>query len=32
MLFHYQIRDYYFCKSITDMRKGIDSLAGVVSN
>lgn len=32
MLFHYQIRDYYFCKSTTDMRKGIDSLAGVVTN
>ena len=32
MLFHYQIRNYYLCASATDMRKGIDALAGVVTN
>ena len=32
MLFHYQIRNYYLSISPTDMRKGIDSLAGVVTN
>lgn len=32
MLFHYQVRDYYLCASSTDMRKGIDSLAGLVTN
>lgn len=32
MLFHYQIRDYYLCTTFTDMRKGIDSLSGIVTN
>ena len=32
MLFHYQIRDYYLCATFTDMRKGIDSLSGMVTN
>jgi transposase len=32
MLFHYQIRGYYLYSSPTDMRKGPDSLAGIVSN
>lgn len=32
MLFHYQVRNYYLCATCTDMRKGIDSLAGIVIN
>lgn len=32
MLFHYQVRDYYLCTTFTDMRKGIDSLSGIVTN
>ena len=32
MLFHYQVRDYYLYTSHTDMRKGIDSLVGLVNN
>jgi len=32
MLFHYQIRNYFLYTETTDMRKGIDSLSGIVSN
>lgn len=32
MLFHYQICNYYLCATFTDMRKGIDSLSGLVNN
>lgn len=32
MLFHYQVRGYYLCTTHTDMRKGVDSLAGLVTN
>lgn len=32
MLFHYQIRSYFLYTGKTDMRKGIDSLSGIVSN
>lgn len=32
MLFHYQVRDYYLCTTHTDMRKGMDSLSGIVTN
>jgi len=32
MLFHYQIRNYYLFASPTDMRKGMDSLCGLVNN
>ena len=32
MLFHYQVRDYYLYSQRTDMRKGIDSLSGIVRN
>lgn len=32
MLFHYQIRHYFLYTASTDMRKGIDSLAGIVRN
>lgn len=32
MLFHYQVRDYYLYGNDTDMRKGVDSLAGIVNN
>lgn len=32
MLFHYQIHDYYLCRQSVDMRKGIDSLSGIVSH
>src|ERR1017187_1825868 len=30
MLFHYQVRQYFLYPKVTDMRKGIDSLCGVV--
>lgn len=30
MLFHYPIREYYFYSDAVDMRKGIDSLVGIV--
>ena len=30
MLFHYQIRNYFLYSQYTDMRKGIDSLCGMV--
>ena len=32
MLFHYQIRNYFLYTENTDMRKGINSLSGIVSN
>jgi transposase len=32
MLFHYQIRSYFLYGDYVDMRKGIDSLSGIVSN
>lgn len=32
MLFHYTIRNYFICKDLIDMRKGMDSLSGLVSN
>lgn len=32
MLFHYQIKNYYFYSQSTDMRCGIDSLSGLVQN
>ena len=32
MLFHYQVRDYFLYSQFIDMRKGIDSLAGIVTN
>lgn len=32
MLFHYQIREYHLYIHSIDMRKGIDSLAGLVTN
>lgn len=32
MLFHYTIRNYYLYGSHTDMRKGPDSLSGIVNN
>lgn len=32
MLFHYQIRNYYLFAPPTDMRKGMDSLCGLVHN
>lgn len=30
MLFHYQVRGYFLYSEYTDMRKGIDSLCGIV--
>jgi transposase len=30
MLFHYQVRQYYLYRAHTDMRKGMDSLSGLV--
>ena len=30
MLFHYRIRQYFLYRPATDMRKGIDSLSGLV--
>jgi transposase len=32
MLFHYQIRSYFLYQQSIDMRKGIDSLSGLVRN
>ena len=32
MLFHYQIKNYYVYTEGTDMRRGIDSLSGIVKN
>lgn len=32
MLFHYQIKDYFLYCGRVDMRKGIDSLYGIVNN
>lgn len=32
MLFHYQVREYYLYSRTVDMRKGIDSLVGIVYN
>lgn len=32
MLFHYQIKNYYVYSEHTDMRRGIDSLSGLVTN
>ena len=32
MLFHYQIKNYYVYSESTDMRSGIDSLSGLVTN
>ena len=32
MLFHYQVRQYFLYSSYVDMRKGIDSLSGLVKN
>lgn len=32
MLFHYQVREYFLYSGFVDMRKGIDSLAGIVYN
>lgn len=32
MLFHYQVKDYFLYLGFTDMRKGIDSLVGIVNN
>ena len=32
MLFHYQIKNYYVYSESTDMRRGIDSLSGLVTN
>ena len=32
MLFHYQVRNYYMFAPPTDMRKGMDSLCGIVYN
>lgn len=32
MLFHYQVRGYFLYSRYTDMRKGIDSLCGIVSS
>ena len=32
MLFNYQIREYFLYSGFVDMRKGIDSLAGIVNN
>jgi transposase len=32
MLFHYQIRGYFLYSGYVDMRKGIDSLIGLVNN
>jgi transposase len=32
MLFHYPIREYYLYNEYVDMRKGIDSLYGIVNN
>lgn len=32
MLFHYQVREYFLYTGFVDMRKGIDSLSGLVNN
>ena len=32
MLFHYHIKNYYVYSQSTDMRRGIDSLSGLVTN
>lgn len=32
MLFHYQVREYFLYSGFVDMRKGIDSLSGLVKN
>ena len=32
MLFHYQVREYFLYSGFVDMRKGIDSLSGLVRN
>lgn len=32
MLFHYQIKNYYVYTESTDMRRGIDSLSGIIKN
>lgn len=32
MLFHYQIKNYYVYSQSADMRSGIDSLSGLVTN
>jgi transposase len=32
MLFHYQVHEYYLYSGTVDMRKGIDSLVGIVNN
>ena len=32
MLFHYQIKSYYVYTESTDMRRGIDSLSGIIKN
>lgn len=32
MLFHYQVREYFLYSGFVDMRKGIDSLSGIVKN
>jgi len=32
MLFHYQVREYFLYSGTIDMRKGIDSLVGIVNN
>lgn len=32
MLFHYQVRQYFLYSEFTDMRKGIDSLCGLVKS
>lgn len=32
MLFNYQIREYFLYSGFVDMRKGIDSLTGIVNN
>jgi transposase len=32
MLFHYQVREYFLYSGAVDMRKGIDSLVGIVNN
>lgn len=32
MLFHYRVGQYFFYSEFTDMRKGIDSLCGMVRN
>jgi transposase len=32
MLFHYRVREYFLYSTSVDMRKGIDSLSGLVRN